>query len=58
MKNHLEKKFIDFKKDNNIKHIVSQLISNIYQNKKDDAIKKYKEISTSKIDKDLNIVGF
>ena len=56
IKQRLEKKFIDFKKDNSIKNIVINLISTIYQNKKEEAIKKYKEIN--KNDKLQTIVGF
>ena len=56
-KERLEKKFVDFKQDNTIKNVVINLISNIYQSKKQDAIRKYKEINGIPINKNNNI-GF
>jgi uncharacterized membrane protein YheB (UPF0754 family) len=58
IKERLEKKFVDFKKDNGIKNIVINLISNIYQSKKQEAIKKYKSISTNSSDKKGSVSGF
>jgi hypothetical protein len=59
VKDHLETKFVNFKKDNNIKNIVSGLISSIYQTKKEEAVNKYIEISSDKTNKKITtMVGF
>jgi hypothetical protein len=50
---------MNFKKDNNIKNIVSGLISSIYQTKKEEAVNKYIEISSDKTNKKITtMVGF